>query len=164
RELAERLGSALTQLGEARGGGLPLGIERGTGCGDGLLGARQALLGLAQLTGGTILVVLGGGQRLAGAGDGLDHLALGELLAGLQLAAGGVLLGVGGLLLGLGLPRGGLRLTEHLLGAGQSLRGIIRGPGGAEPGERGMMHDRLLVLLALLDDTSQRRVQLLVLL
>src|SRR5262249_52520145 len=160
-ELAERFGGALMQLGEAGGGGLLLGIERGAGSGGGLLRAGQALLGLAQLTGSAGLVVLRGGQRLAGAGGGLDPLPLGGLLEGVKFAAGGVLLGIGGLLVGLGLPRGGVRRAQCLLGAGQALRGIIRGPGRAEPGERGMMEDGLVVLLALLDNTGQRRAQLL---
>src|SRR5262249_45134638 len=151
-------------FGKTSDGGLPLSVEGMASGGDGLLRTIQALLGLAQLACGAVLVVLGGGQRLVGASDGLDHLALVKLLERLQLAACGMLLGVGGLLLGLGLPRARLCPTQHLLSAGERLRGIIGGPGDAEPGERGVMERRLVVLLALLNDAGQGGAELLILL
>src|SRR5262249_38303988 len=79
-KLAERFGGTLMQLGETSDGGLPLSVEGIASGSDGLLRAIQALLGLAQLACGAVLVMLDGGQRLVGASDGLDHLALVKLL------------------------------------------------------------------------------------
>ena len=125
---------ALAQFGEPHGGGVFLGVERVAGGGDGLLGALQPLLGLAQFACGAILGRAGRRERLVGAGDSLHDLALVELSQRVELAADGALFGIGGLFVGLGLARGDSASRCASSACGERWRRRHRRPRRAQPG------------------------------
>ena len=110
-----------------------------------LLRALQPLLGLAQIAGGAILLVL---RRVSVSLARVTACTTSPWCNCCRASSSRrmrTLLGIGGLFVGLGLARVRLGLAQRRLGLRKRLGSVVAGPRGAQPGQPGVVQDGLVI-------------------